>query len=651
MRFSLIPALISIVLAGLVAGPASAASFEYLYIEASEGNSSGGHSAIQFGDEIYHYQHHDSGLIRLLRQDKAEFHFLYRFLQNRPIHLSHIEVSEETFTLLRDYFKLQSLAQDQQFKQLDAIHKDRVLLHRLLDKNNRDKSDSSGALALKGVGLFYAEQELDQARQDTNTKNLNRVQRQSAQIIGNLRQNIEQHYGHDYLAQRREQISSDIKTLKPAHWPDDQPILSKDHFPAAISSFADRYQDDLTGLIAIKILLERQPLRADAFFVTPESVSPEEMPVLQKLRDQLASSLLKSVNSGRPDWGYAVIVNLARLVALDLSLQSRRWVFIDDFAADSEWISADQFARYAEPMQQQLSDARANLLQTRKALLNPDGLTEANYSQLEMSANHYFELLKGKQHEAVRYIGEKALPTKSVGLPNGPVPELTTAQLTLAISGLDRYENKFHRELAQYYDYDLLTRNCVTELFRTIEQAFSQQAGQDATASEQSKRAVNESITRLGGNLSAYDNFIPFASFHSVQKHYNVTSSEVLNSYRVQQLEQLYTQQNAWLSLLRESNTLSSTLYDYNPDDAFFVFFTDGNPVLRPVFGLFNTAAGIGQSLLGVVSWPFDNGQNLKSGATGILMSLPEVLFFNMRKGSYRYLSYAQFINAEKTGY
>ena len=134
MRFKLKPFFINAALIGLFlySASASAASFGYLYIEASEGNSSGGHSAIQFGDEIFHYQHHDSGLIRLLRQDKREFHFQYRFLQNRRIHLSHIEVSEETFNKLKEYFKLQYLAQDQQFKQLNDLHKDRVLLRHLL---------------------------------------------------------------------------------------------------------------------------------------------------------------------------------------------------------------------------------------------------------------------------------------------------------------------------------------------------------------------------------------------------------------------------------------------------------------------------------------------------------------------------------------
>ena len=140
-------------------------------------------------------------------------------------------------------------------------------------------------------------------------------------------------------------------------------------------------------------------------------------------------------------------------------------------------------------------------------------------------------------------------------------------------------------------------------------------------------------------------------SFQSVQKHYRVIQSTVLGSYRDQQLEKLYTQNNGLIVALRESNVFSSTLYTYNADDAFFVFFTDENLLLSPVFGLFNTLAGMGQSLFGFLSWPFDAGQNLKSGATGVLMSLPELLFFNMRKGSYPYLSYNQFVKDEQSEY
>ncbi|MEI6335111.1 MAG: hypothetical protein WCS87_11150 [Methylococcaceae bacterium] len=623
-----------------------AASFEYLYLEASEGNSSGGHSAIQFGDEIYHYQHHDSGLIRLLRQDKQEFHFLYRFLQNRRIHLSHVEVTEETFNRLGEYFKWQFLAQEQQFKQLNDLYKERLLLRRLLYKPGTD-TDFSAVLRLNGVGLFYAEHDLD-SQKDEHPNNIKAPTPQSSPLIGLLRKKIEAHYGQDYLSKCREQITTDIKALTPTHWPAASSVLSADNFPPVINSFADSYTDYLTGLAAIKVLVEEQPLQADAFFVTQESVTPEEKKVLATLRDQLVLSLLKSVNSSRPDWGYAVLVNMARYIAIEQSLQSGRWVFIDDFAIDSEWISTDQFVEQAEPIQTQINDAQANFKQARKAITTPGGLTESNYSQLEMSANRYFEWLNGKQQKAVRYQGEKALPTKSISLPDWWVPELSPHQLTKALTGLEHYENKLLQELAQRYQYNLLTRNCVTELFRTLDQALLSKNKVENDPAKQVEFLIKESKQRLGGTISGTYNFIPFVSFQSVQENYKVSSNTVLNAYRGQQLEKLYAKNNGLMVALRESNIFSSTVYTYNPDDAFFVFFTDDSLVLRPIFGLFNTAAGIGQSLFGFLSWPFDSGKNLKAGTTGVLMSLPELLFFNMRKGSYKYLSYNQFVKDER---
>ncbi len=648
MRFSWI---IHTVLVAILLCPiwVSAASFEYLYVEANEGNSSGGHSALQFGDEIFHYQHHDSGLIRLFKQDKQEFHFQYRFLQNRRIHLSQVEVSEETFRLLRDHFKVQFLAQDQQFKQLQWLHKDRALLHRWL--NQQDTADAASVLRLNAVGLFYVEGELDRQQKNEHSGSVDGLPSQSSPLLGRLRRKIEQHYGQDYLLHRREQIVSQIKALTPSHWLSEQPILSKDNFPPAIHSFAERYTDYVTGLVAIRVLEDESMLRPDAFFVSHEGVTSQEKELLGKLREQLTVSLIKSLHSGRPDWGYAVLVNISRLLTVDLSLRLGVWVFVDDFGMDNEWVNADEFAQYAEHMQTQIHDARANWMQMRQVLLDTGSLTEANYSKLEMSANRYFELLKGKHQQAIRFIGEEALPTKSIGVPDWIAPELTSQQLTSALNELGSYESKLLQELAKHYRYDLITRNCVTELFRTIDQALLPPSKTDADPAERAEFIKEESMKRLGGYISAMHNFIPFVSFHSVKTHYKVTSSVVLDSYRDQQLQKMATQNDRWKAHLRESNTLTSTLYTYHPDDAFFVFFTDGDLVVRPIGGLFNTAAGIGQSIWGFLSWPFDAGRNLQSGAKGILMSLPELLFFNMRKGSYKYLSYHRFVNDQAPKY
>lgn len=611
-----------------------AASFEYLYVEASEGNSSGGHSAIEFGDEVYHFQHHDSGLIRLLKQDKPAFHFQYRFLQNRRIHLNQVEVSEETFNQLRAHFKLQFLAQSQQFNQLDQLHKDALLLRRLLYKASQKETffdaDFSEALQINGAGLFYTEEQLNAQTKEPAT--------QYAPIINMMRKKIEQRYGNDYLNIRREQIIASIKLLTPSHWPIVGDILSKDNFPATVNSFADTYRDYITGLIALKTLEKEQNLREDAFFISDELVTKKDRVVLARLRDQLMLNLLASVNSKRPDWGYATLINVARLMTMDRSLQLGRWVFLDDYSNDSEWLNVEQFTHYEKHMQRQINDAKINLAQAHKALLSVDGLSEARYSQVEMSANRYVELLKVGQHKNIRYIGEKALPTKSIGLPDMQLPELTQQKLLMSLNELDAYEGQLLATLKDRYRYDLVTRNCVTELFKTMDQALLAPIKVEGLKDEWIR---NDSENSLGGRISGAFNFIPFISFQAVQESYRVSHSQLLASYRDQQLAKI----DDPMFSLREANTLTSTLYKYNSDDAFFIFFTDNSPMLRPIFGLFNTVAGMGQSVFGLVSWPYDSGKNLKAGATGILMSLPELLFFNMRKGSYPYLSYNQFVD------
>jgi hypothetical protein len=176
--------------------------------------------------------------------------------------------------------------------------------------------------------------------------------------------------------------------------------------------------------------------------------------------------------------------------------------------------------------------------------------------------------------------------------------------------------------LEQRYAYNLLTRNCVTEIFRVIDAALAPETEQ-----------------RLGSRIDAAFSFIPFTAFAKVRETYRVIKTAELPAYRQLQLAKQYAREFDALVYAREANILSATLYEHNPDDAWFVFFTDDALLLRPLFGAFNTLAGIGQSVYGLFRWPFDGGAEFKSGARGILMSLPELGFFNMRKGSYRYLS------------
>jgi hypothetical protein len=52
--------------------------------------------------------------------------------------------------------------------------------------------------------------------------------------------------------------------------------------------------------------------------------------------------------------------------------------------------------------------------------------------------------------------------------------------------------------------------------------------------------------------------------------------------------------------------------------------------------GLGNIGYGIVHTAGGILTSPFDKGSRFLRGVNGILFSLPELLFFNIRKGSYQ---------------
>ena len=114
---------------------------------------------------------------------------------------------------------------------------------------------------------------------------------------------------------------------------------------------------------------------------------------------------------------------------------------------------------------------------------------------------------------------------------------------------------------------------------------------------------------------------------------------QTLPSHRHQQLSEMYQQENDFLVYLREFNTLSASHYKFNDQDPAFLFFADEDIWARPLLGTFNLLTGVTVSLYGGFILPFDSGKTIKNGVMGILMSLPELVFFNIRKGSYKHLT------------
>jgi hypothetical protein len=200
------------------------------------------------------------------------------------------------------------------------------------------------------------------------------------------------------------------------------------------------------------------------------------------------------------------------------------------------------------------------------------------------------------------------VPSRDAPWTDLPVPEVGTDDLAAARVA----EARFAEWLGRRYGYDLVARNCVSEIFRTVEASGA-------------IRARSTDPLR----------FIPFVSAHAVNATWNVVERRTLPSYRRARLVEMYEHEPALRVRLREANVFTSSVYRRNADDSFFVFFTDDVLALRPAFGAVNLAAGLGAVAAGIPLLPFDRGQALWAGARGAVFSVPELAFVSLRKGSF----------------
>lgn len=84
---------------------------------------------------------------------------------------------------------------------------------------------------------------------------------------------------------------------------------------------------------------------------------------------------------------------------------------------------------------------------------------------------------------------------------------------------------------------------------------------------------------------------------------------------------------------------VTSTIYRRSGDDSTFLFFTDDLVLLRPLLGAANLAVGIGASVVGLAQSPLDRGAALSAGLRGVMWSVPELFFVNVRKGSFDHVA------------
>jgi len=624
-------------------GALAATFVDYLYVEANEGDSSGGHVAISFGNETFHFQHESPGILRIQRQETAAFRHIYGMLGNRAIRTSRITVSEDTYTLLRDAFVRLLMVQDAQVEIRDALHRDVALIDLML-RQRRAPQPNTGEILLTLTGLGYF---LPDAPSQLETARGGIVKKEGAGTVSpalaSLRDRIRVTYGEGFITERVTRARARLRGMEPLATRKPLPAVTRDRFPVSDAAVSTRYEETLHAIFALELLQAALPLREGTFW-TPDGddfrLEPAEALALKEVAVHLENDLVRLADSPRQDWGIPFVVGMARLTAIEASLASGHLVLLDIFPPDDQ-LPHRHDAALRPYLPRMKNETREVFLQKRKQFFTAGGFREADYAVLERSGNLLLNIDRAMATGTpLRAVPKSPFPALAAKLSVPQPGAADDALLERELAAAQTAERDYAAALGRLYAYNLFRHNCVTEIFSIINSALASKAPGRETEEVFPASTRAESVRRLGGFVDAEQGlaFIPFVSAGAVERSYAVVETREDPSCRTARLAEMKMHEAPLKVFLRESNTITSSVYRLDPDDSDFLFFTDDTVLLRPLFGAFNLLTGLGKGLLGVVTMPVEGPERLVSGARGMLFSFPELVFVNLRKGSMAYV-------------
>ena len=568
-------------------GPLPGADF--IYIDANIGHSSGGHSALKLDDEVYHFQYYPDGIFRLVRDTWEDFTFVYNIMDNRNMVIHKTGLKKTSHDILVQEFNSYYLIQQKHISNLIMLREDIRLLEAYLD--NRE-------YALPFYGYFTT---------DENDSSLDRLRSLA---------------GLGALANKKYELYRILKKSRPTTIHLDN--INSAEYPLHLSSYWSWHHNNI--LLKIKLIEAIETgagLKPMSYFEANSapgraSLSKENKLLLQKEVARLEKNIIALLAADH-DSSPALAVNLARYLVLQKSVTENRLYILKCTSQYSSLITGDssEDKQTAQALQKEVFAWYYGRLEQFF-----QNITDENWNKLEDAANRNYELTYLiNRNVPLRLTFEKLLPEKrgDVILP----PALDPAINPELLFSLREQEKGYFAALQKLYNYHLVRKNCSTELFERLNEI---------------KDRHSELAEEFGSFTRKKMRFIPFYASRLWKKNMADVVTEKRDSYRIYKVKKMKEKENSLWVGLREGNTLTSTVYRYNNDDSFFVFFTDQTRAFRPLFGIANLAAGIFETTAGFFTLPFDKGDHLQKGIRGVFFSMPELFFFNIRKGSFQFL-------------
>jgi len=617
--------------------------FDFLYVVANEGGSSGGHAAVRFGPYTFHFQRTEDRLLRLQRDDSDRFVYQYAYLENRDVHVHHVATDPQTRRMLLDSFNRRYLVQSERVDLASRLRQDVELLAAVAN----DACNATGSVPIDAPKIAAAGYFFDRVGASPSPPTVERPRPAGTGGLARLRASIARAHGSDFLADR---VASLVGNVDRANLAAREDAIDVDFTRDLVGAptVAQDFVDGLAELAALRAITADRPLR-EGTYAAPVGrafrLQPAELAGLRAYGEALADGLVDLVASKRPGRGYPLLVGLARLLAIERSLATGSLVFLDDYPDDVQALDGGLVAGRLERHPRLLEDAAAELAAARTRLTDPSSLSERDYAAVEVAANRLYELKRSVAGDRLRVARDPMLPHRGASIELGASASdaETTARrcgdpadegalrLRVAVAQAKARSAAYDEALQAEYGYHLLRRNCVTEIFRTIDETWP-----DAP--------VRESTARLGGYVDpdAGLHFVPFLAARAVAAAYAPGSEATIASYRNLRLRRMYDAQSLPVVYLREVNTLTSSVYEREPDESLFVLYADAPVALRPLFGGFNLATGVLHTVAGLVRLPFEGPTALLAGLRGVVFSVPELAFVQLRRGTRAYVDAAE---------
>ncbi len=599
-------------------------NLDFIYIDSSVDEAAGGHAAMRFGQTVFHYQFYPEGYFLLVKDNWDEFRHQYNDVQNRTLAIGSIPLSLDTYQRVKNQFLSRYLLQEKRFAYLKQLEREKSFFQTLVLGEEK--------VEVRGLGFFSLDYE-------------------EAPACVFLREVIGDNLGHLYLKQQLQSIEIRLEkageNLHPYVLKDVELEVYSSSF--SFTSISRQYFELLELYQAFEILIYARPVLEDTLFHSASAVGQLDASELEKVkqfRQKLLFSITSLLESSRPGRGRALLLQIARFQAVQKTLESGYLITLDPFSEDAELLEVGELFAGSLSLQEDLegsqSDRRfdtrnvfsssknyleqlrneriSNVVVARDNFFSDSIQTDISYNQLEFSLGRLGEVDRAFiSKDFIRVENGNQLPVKSrlIQVPDS----LSRDEIVLSAEIATDNELVLKRKLLQVYDYNLFGRNCVTELFETVYSGFS---------------SIEQVEHELGGYLEPGEqlSFVPFLAFAALQSSFSVASVEVLPSFRKRKVSELYEKYGMW-RLFKESNTMTSSVYLSWKKDSTFLFFTDDVFLFRPVFGTINLLYAAFSSLGGFVWFPVDDGELLNRSLRGMVFSLPELAFFNIRKGTF----------------